>query len=70
VESEGSQAAAALGGPQPVPQESPAQVPMQTRRTAAANALGQAVPAPSEYGHGRSPQQELYAGLQGQRGTP
>ncbi|MDQ0787132.1 helix-turn-helix domain-containing protein [Streptomyces sp. B3I8] len=66
------------GGPQSAPQEQPPQVPMQSRRAAAANALGAAAsvsaPAP-EHGHGhgqgigRHAQEMHYAGS-GRAGAP
>ncbi|MBA5222963.1 GlxA family transcriptional regulator [Streptomyces griseoaurantiacus] len=70
------------GGPQPMAPDQPPQLPMQSRRAAAANALGAAAsvsaPAP-EHGHGPGAgrhAQEMYyagsgrAGVPGSRGAP
>ncbi|MCF0085311.1 MULTISPECIES: helix-turn-helix domain-containing protein [unclassified Streptomyces] len=70
------------GGPQPMAPDQPPQLPMQSRRAAAANALGAAAsvsaPAP-EHGHGpgvgRHAQEMYYAGsgragVPGSRGAP
>ncbi|MEU8459366.1 MULTISPECIES: GlxA family transcriptional regulator [Streptomyces] len=70
------------GGPQPMAPDQPPQLPMQSRRAAAANALGAAAsvsaPAP-EHGHGPGAGrhvQEMYyagsgrAGVPGSRGAP
>jgi hypothetical protein len=72
------------GGPQPMAPDQPPQLPLQSRRAAAANALGAAAsvsaPAP-EHGHGHGPgtgrhAQEMYyagsgrAGVPGSRGAP
>ncbi|MFE0359817.1 GlxA family transcriptional regulator [Streptomyces griseoaurantiacus] len=83
VEAEGVPSpVAGPGGPQPMAPDQPPQLPMQSRRAAAANALGAAAsvsaPAP-EHGHGPGAgrhAQEMYyagsgrAGVPGSRGAP